>query len=109
MWIIFRCATTPFFDIFLGRECFDPLVFQWVLIGLQLLLLLFHTLGGGHKAPSKAFLLDRVFGYYEVLRTEALLLHGFRHIIIVSHFKEVVGIQVLYMIRQHLLDFSGEI
>ena len=81
-----------FLEILLGREYFDPLVIQCIFTGLQLLLLPLHALGGGDEAPPEAFLLNTVFADYEVLGTEALVFLGFRHIVVVGPFKEVVGI-----------------
>ena len=69
MRIRFRCATTPFFEVLLGREYFNPLVIQYVLIDLRLLQLPLHASSGGCKALSEWFLFKGVLGDYKVLGT----------------------------------------
>ena len=80
------------FHVFLGREHFDPLFIQCVSIGLQLPLLAFHAPSHRNEAPPEALLFERIFGDDVVPGTEALVFFGFRHIVVIGPFKEVVGI-----------------
>ena len=70
-------------SVFLGRQDFSPSVCEQILIILELLLLLFQASCSGYKRSLEALLLYGILWYAEFVVTEAHLVFGGRHIVIV--------------------------
>ena len=80
LWVTFSWALE---SVFLGRQDLDPSVCEQILISLELLLLLFQASCIGYKPALEALLLYGILWYTEFVVTEAHLVFGGRHIVIV--------------------------
>ena len=72
-----------FESVFLDRQDFGPSVCEQVLVSLELLLLLLQASCSGYKLALEALLLYGILWYAEFVVTEAHLVFGGRHIVIV--------------------------
>ena len=70
-------------SVFLGRQDFSPFVGEQILVSLELLLLLFQASCSAYKLALEALLLYGILWYAEFVVTEAHLVFGGRHIVIV--------------------------
>ena len=70
-------------SVFLGCQNLGPFVCEQVLISLELLLLLFQASCSGYKPALEALLLYGILWDAEFVVTEAHLVFGGRHIVIV--------------------------
>ena len=70
-------------SVFLGRQDFGPSVCEQILVSLELLLLLFQASCSGYKLALEALLLYGILWYAEFVVTEAHLVFGEGHIVII--------------------------
>ena len=73
LWVTFGGALE---SVFLGCQDLGPSVCEQILISLELLLLLLQASRSGNKPTLEALLLYGVFGYAELVVTEANLIFG---------------------------------
>ena len=74
-----------FESVYLGCQDFDPSVCEQILVSLELLLLFLQAFCSGYKPVLEALLLDGVLWYAEFVVTEAHLVFGGRHIVVILH------------------------